>query len=136
MPNSETGSTQREAGSSSASGDQGCTEALAAVAADFGDFILEEIDFFDKELEEIRELHEKNPYEALARKDRLMRSMLQRIRNENRKLQKKPLPFFGADNISEIRTILAKIFILLMIMVEKLEEVQKLLPKEKGGKAA
>ena len=87
-------------------------------------------------MEEIRELHEKAPYEALARKDRLMRGMLQRIRNENRKLQKKDLPFLGADSISEIRAILAKIFILLMIMVEKLEEIQKMLPKEKaGGKA-
>jgi len=65
-----------------------------------------------------------------------MRGMLQRIRNENRKLQKKDLPFLGADSISEIRAILAKIFILLMIMVEKLEEIQKMLPKEKaGGKA-
>jgi hypothetical protein len=113
-----------------------CAETVAAISADFGEFILEQIDFFEQQLDEIREFHDKDPHEALARKDRLMRGMLQRIRNEIRKLQKKPLPLLpaAADNISEIRAILAKFLILLMIVVEKLEEVQKLLPKEGKSK--
>jgi hypothetical protein len=110
-----------------------CAETINAISLDFGEFVLEQIEFFEQQLDEIRAVHEKDPHEAFARKDRLMRAMLQRIKNEIRKLQKKPLPFDprGADNVSEIRTILAKFLILAMIIVEKLEEVQKLLPKEK-----
>lgn len=112
-----------------------CAETVAAISVDFGEFLLEQIDFFEQQLDEIRVVHEKDPYEAMARKDKLMKSMLQRIRNEIRKLQRKPLPLgpTTASNISEIRTILAKFLILLMIIVEKLQEMQKLLPKEKKG---
>jgi hypothetical protein len=105
-------------------------DAVTAISLDFGEFILEQVDFFEQQLNEIRDAHEKDPYEALARKDRLMRSMLQRIKNEIRKLQRKPLPLEprGADNASEVRALLAKFLILLMIVVEKLEEMQKLMP--------
>jgi len=51
MSDHESAAEARNVDSSAASlgREQACIAALGAVAADFGDFILEEIDFFDKE---------------------------------------------------------------------------------------